>query len=43
MKDSLTMSVVAGSLQASGYRNNKKKYLQKITRLSKGIKVKISN
>jgi pseudouridine kinase len=43
MKDSLTMSVVAGALKASGYNNNKKKYLQKIIRLSKGIKVKISN
>ena len=43
MKDSLAMSVVAGSLQAAGYKNNKKKYLQKIIRISKGIKVKISN
>ena len=43
MRDSLTMSVAAGALQASGYKNIKNKYLQKITNLSKGMKIKISN
>ena len=43
MKDSLVMSVAAGALQASGYSNIKNKYLQKITNLSKGMKIKISN
>ena len=43
MKESLTMSVAAGALQASGYSNIRNKYLQKITNLSKGMKIKISN
>jgi len=41
--DSLNMSVCAGSLQASGYENNKEKYLQKINTLSRAIKFKITN
>ena len=43
MKESLKMSVAAGALQASGYSNIKNKYLQKISNLSKGMKIKISN
>jgi len=43
IKDSLVKSVVAGALQASNYKNNKKKYLQKIDSLSKEIKIKVSN
>ena len=39
--DGLSKSITAGSLQASGYKDNKKKYLQKIERLSRSIKVKI--
>ena len=43
MYESLRKSVVAGALQAAGYLNNKKKYLQKINRLSKKINIKVSN
>jgi len=43
MKNSLIMGIAAGALQASGYNNNKIKYLQKINSLSKRIKIKISN
>tara|TARA_B110000116_G_C16751819_1_gene543745 strand:+ start:537 stop:1445 length:909 start_codon:yes stop_codon:yes gene_type:complete len=42
--DSLIKSISGGLLQASGYEeNNKKKYLQKIDKLSKSIKFKIHN
>ena len=43
MYESLKKSVVAGALQAAGYLNNKRKYLQKINRLSKKINIKVSN
>ena len=43
MYESLRKSVVAGALQAAGYLNNKKKYLQKINQLSKKINIKVSN
>ena len=43
MYESLRKSVVAGALQAAGYLNNKKKYLQKINHLSKKINIKVSN
>ena len=43
MYESLRKSVVAGALQAAGYLNNKRKYLQKINRLSKKINIKVSN
>jgi len=38
----LAKSVVAGGLQVSGYHSDIKTYLQKIDRLSKNIKVKVS-
>ena len=38
---SLNKSICAGSLKASGYKNDKEKYLKKIDRLSKLIKFKI--
>ena len=41
--DSLNKSICAGSLQASGCKLNKGKYLQKIDRLSKLIKYKVNN
>ena len=40
--DSLKRSIVGGSLQASGYKNNKEKYLQKIDKLARSIKFKIT-
>ena len=40
--DSLIKGICAGSLQTSGYKNNKVKYLQKIDKLSKSIKFKIN-
>ena len=43
MYESLRKSVVAGALQAAGYLNNNKKYLQKINHLSKKINIKVSN
>ena len=43
MYESLRKSVVAGALQTAGYLNNKKKYVQKINRLSKKINIKVSN
>ena len=39
----LTKSIGAGALQASGYKNNKEKYLQKLDKLSRSIKLKITN
>ena len=39
--DVLNKSICGGSLQASGYKDNKEKYLQKIDKLSKLIKFKI--
>ena len=39
--ESLNKSICGGSLQASGYKNNKEKYLQKIEKLSSSIKYKI--
>ena len=41
--DSLNKAISAGSLQASGYINYKKEYLQKLNRLSKSIRYKINN
>ena len=41
--DSLNKGVCAGSLHASGYDNNKEKYLQKINKISRSIKYKIYN
>ena len=38
-KDALIKSMVAGSLQASDYKANKKSYLQKINQISKNIKI----
>ena len=43
MYESLRKSVAAGALQTAGYLNNKKKYVQKINRLSKKINIKVSN
>ena len=43
MYESLRKSVVAGALQTTGYLNSKKKYVQKINRLSKKINIKVSN
>jgi fructose-1-phosphate kinase PfkB-like protein len=40
---SLNRSICAGSLQASGSKYNKEKYLQKIYKLSRSIKFKIIN
>ena len=40
--DALNKGISAGSLQASGYKNNKEKYLQKIKKLSRSIRFKIS-
>ena len=40
---SLKKSICAGSLQASGYKMNKEKYLQKIDKLSKSIKFRINS
>ena len=40
---SLTRSICAGTLHASGYKNNKEKYLQKLDKLSRSIKFKITN
>ena len=41
---SLNRSICAGALQASGYSyNNKEKYLQKLNKLSRSIKFKITN
>ena len=40
--NSLNEGICGGSLQASGYKNNKLKYLQKIHKLSKSIKFKIN-
>ena len=39
--NSLKKSVCGGALEASGYKNNKEKYLQKIDKLSRSIKFKI--
>ena len=39
--NSLKKSVCGGALEASGYKKNKEKYLQKIDKLSKSIKFKI--
>ena len=41
--DSLIKGICAGSLQASGYVNDKKKYLNKMNKLSRSIKFKITN
>ena len=41
--DSLKRGICGGSLQASGYKNTKENYLQKINKLSKSIKYKITN
>ena len=41
-KNALAKSIVAGSLQASNYKLNKKTYLQKIQQMSKRVKVKLS-
>jgi len=43
MHESLKKSVVAGALQASGYSNNNKKYLQKINSFSKKINIRVIN
>ena len=43
MYESLRKSVVAGALQTAGYLNSKKKYVQKINRLSKKINIKVSH
>ena len=40
--DSLNRSICGGSLQASGYKKNKEKYLQKIDNLTKNVKFKIN-
>ena len=40
---SLNRSICAGALQASGYISNKEKYLQKLDKLSRSIKFKITN
>ena len=39
--ESLIKGICAGSLQASGYKNNIEKYLQKIDKLSRSVKYKI--
>ena len=41
--NSLKYAISAGTLQAAGYKNNKEKYLQKINKLSKSIKIKKYN
>ena len=41
--DSLNRGISGGSLQASGYKGKKEKYLQKIDKLSKSIRFKITN
>ena len=40
---SLNKSICAGALKASGYINNKEKYLQKLDKLSRSINFKITN
>ena len=40
---SLNSGICGGSLQASGYKKNLQKYLQKINKLSKSIKFKVIN
>ena len=42
-KEALVKSMIAGSLQASGYQNNKKSYLQKINHISKKTQITIKN
>ena len=39
-KEALVKSMIAGSLQASGYHANKKSYLQKIDQISREIQIK---
>ena len=42
-KNSLTRSICAGALHASGYKSNNEKYLQKLNKLSRSLKFKIIN
>jgi sugar/nucleoside kinase (ribokinase family) len=42
-KHSLSKSISGGALEASGYKKNKEKYLQKLDKVSKSIKYKIIN
>jgi len=42
-KEALVKSMIAGSLQASGYQANKKSYLQKIDQMSRKIQITTKN